>query len=60
MEQHEHMHKTDRPDSIEVGTPGKAGCVKVYFDARDPEGARKLIETALLLRSQLAQDTNKG
>ena len=27
-----------RPDSLELGTPGKSGCIKIYFDASDVAG----------------------
>lgn len=40
------VHKNDRPDSIEVGTPGKNGALKVYFNATDLEGAKILVENA--------------
>ena len=25
------------PDSIEIGTPGKGGCIKIYGDFSEPE-----------------------
>ena len=33
--------------SIEIGTPGKAGHVKVYVDAHDLEGAKILINNMM-------------
>jgi len=37
-------------DSIEIGTPGKKGAVKVYFDSSHPADAERRIRTALELR----------
>jgi len=44
------LDKSERPDSITFGTPGKGGEVKVYFDASKPEEAKKLLENAIELR----------
>jgi hypothetical protein len=53
-----HVSRTERPDSIEIGTPGKGGCVKVFFDAGDPEDAEKRIRNAMILRERaLAMQT---
>lgn len=41
-----YMHQQDRPDSIEIGTPGKRGALKVYFNASRPEEAEQLIRNA--------------
>jgi hypothetical protein len=40
------VHKQDRPDSIEIGTPGKGGALKVYFNAARLEEAVQLVENA--------------
>ena len=37
-------------DSIEIGTPGKQGTAKCYFNAAEPADARKRIDTMLYLR----------
>lgn len=37
-------------DSIEIGTPGKQGTAKCYFNAAEPVDARKRIDTMLYLR----------
>ena len=36
-----------RVDSAEIGTPGKMGAVKVYFDASDPIGAMALVKSGV-------------
>ena len=37
-------------DSLEIGTPGRGGCVKVYGSFDDPEGFRAKLEVAFELR----------
>lgn len=51
------VHKTidDCKDSIEIGTPGKGGAVKVYVDFADPEAAMRKISHAFEVRRQAAQ-----
>jgi len=44
-----HVSRTERPDSIEIGTPGKGGAVKVFFDAGDLDEARRRVANALIL-----------
>ena len=41
-------------DSLEIGTPGRGGCVKVYGSFDDPEGFRAKLNIAFELR-KLAQ-----
>ncbi len=41
-------------DSLEIGTPGRGGCVKVYGSFDDPEGFRAKLDIAFELR-KLAQ-----
>ncbi len=41
-------------DSLEIGTPGRGGCVKVYGSFDDPEGFRVKLDVAFELR-KLAQ-----
>lgn len=31
-----HRREGERKDSIEIGTAGKGGCLKIYFDADEP------------------------
>ena len=52
-----HLHRTidDCKDSIEIGTPGKGGAIKVYGDASDPEKFIQKIENMLEIRRQAAQ-----
>jgi len=47
-----HLHREEGKflDSIEIGTPSKGGAVKVYFDARDPEGAKMKVDNAMMIR----------
>lgn len=48
-----HLHKQDGPvlmDSIEVGTPGKGGAVKVYFNSSDVADAKARIMNAMEVR----------
>jgi hypothetical protein len=40
------LNRTARPDSIEIGTPGKGGVLKVYFDASNPAEMMEIIENA--------------
>ncbi len=41
-------------DSLEIGTPGRGGCVKVYGSFDDPEGFKAKLSVAFELR-KLAQ-----
>ena len=50
METQELIHRSENPDSIEIGAPSKGGAVKVYLDASRPEEAKKKIEEAMKLR----------
>jgi len=43
-------HVTIRPDSLELGTPGKHGALKIYFDSGDPVDAERRIRAAFMLR----------
>lgn len=58
---HVHVHRDEdrNTDSIEIGTPGKGGVLKVYLNTDDPEAAVRRIETAFSLR-QYAQDLAEG
>ena len=39
------LNKTEKPDSIELGSPGRR--LKVYFNADHPAEAKRLIESAI-------------
>lgn len=54
------VHRTEYPDSIEIGTPGKGGNIKVYFDANDLTGAQKRIENAVSARQHFLQKLSEG
>lgn len=45
---HESTNKS--PDSLEIGTPGRGGVIKVYGDFSNPEQFKAKIEQALELR----------
>ncbi|WOX55051.1 hypothetical protein R6Y95_06135 [Methanoculleus palmolei] len=53
--EYRHLHISEDPDSIEVGTPGKGGAIKVYGNFRDPEGFRAKIKAAYELRRYAAE-----
>ena len=46
-------------DSIEIGTPGKGGAIKIYGDFTDPIGFEARIREAVRLR-MLASDMMGG
>ena len=53
-----HIHRQEGPifqDSIEIGTPGKGGSLKIYFNAADVEDAKTRVRNAFLVRDY-AQD----
>jgi len=50
---------TEHPDSLEIGTPGKGGALKIYFDSSDPVDAEQRIRNALALRD-LANRISSG
>lgn len=58
---HVHVHRDeDRlTDSIEIGTPGKGGVLKIYLNTDDPEAAMRRIDAGFALR-QYAQDLQDG
>ena len=39
------------PDSLEIGTPGKGGAIKVYGNASDKEVFQKKLDNMLELRA---------
>lgn len=55
------VHRTDFPDSIEIGTPGRGGTIKVHFDAGDLPNAKQRIENSVAARAHmLAELANRG
>ncbi|HPH34161.1 MAG TPA: hypothetical protein PLU94_01570 [Methanoregulaceae archaeon] len=46
-------------DSIEIGTPGKGGAIKIYGDFADPTGFEARIHEAVRLR-KMASDLTGG
>ncbi|KAF5071318.1 hypothetical protein DSECCO2_213010 [anaerobic digester metagenome] len=58
---HVHVHRDEdrNSDSIEIGTPGKGGVLKVYLNTDDPEAAVRRIDAGFALR-QYAQDLQDG
>jgi hypothetical protein len=46
MEESIHKQITENPDSLEIGTPGKLGCVKIYGDFNNLEAFKKKIDAA--------------
>ena len=56
---HVHENKENRPDSIEIGTPGKGGVVKLYVDFLDVADTEQRIRNALAMR-ELANQLYSG
>ena len=50
---------TEPQSSVEAGTPGKDGCVKIYFDADDKEAAKRKVDAALEVRAYLLAQGKK-
>ena len=42
-------------DSIEIGTPGKGGAIKIYGDFADPAGFEERIREAVQLRKMTVE-----
>lgn len=53
-------HRTMHPDSITLGTPGKGGEIKVYFDSGDLNEAEKRIDAAVQVRQRLLNRLTSG
>ncbi len=45
-----HRHIDAQKDSVEIGTPGKGGAVKVYGDFANPEDFMHRIDNAFMVR----------
>jgi len=37
-------------DSLEIGTPGKGGCIKIYGDSSKPKEFKQKVEEMFLIR----------
>ena len=55
MEENITKHINDEPDSIEVGTAGKGGCIKAYGNFKDPDGFKIKIDNAVIVREYAKQ-----
>lgn len=53
------IHRTEYPDSIEIGRLGKGGIIKVYVDASDLTGAQRKIDNIVEARSYLVAELAK-
>lgn len=42
---------TENPDSIEIGTPSKGGCIKIYGNFSDKEAFKAKIDNAAIVRT---------
>ena len=58
--EYRHVHISEDPDSIEVGTPGKGGCIKVYGDFGKPAAFREKIKAAYALKQYAAELLSGG
>lgn len=54
-EQHCHYHYSVDPDSLEIGTPGKGGALKIYGDFRNPDAFQIKIRNAYNIRKYAAE-----
>jgi hypothetical protein len=45
------LHKTENPDSLEIGTPSKGGAIKVYCDFMQPDICKQKIDNAIEVRN---------
>ncbi len=46
----EHESTNKSPDSLEIGTPGKGGVIKIYGDFSNPEQFKAKLEQAIQLK----------
>ena len=56
----DHNHHTENPDSITMGTPGRGGEIKVYFDSGDWNAAQKRIDVAVQARQRMLNRLTEG
>jgi hypothetical protein len=54
LETKETLSRVEYPDSVEIGTPAKGGCIKVYFNADNKQSAEMRVKNAFEIR-RLAQ-----
>ncbi|MFA7303918.1 MAG: hypothetical protein WC015_05375 [Methanoregula sp.] len=54
------IHCTEHADSITIGTPGKGGEIKIYFDSGDLNEAKKRIDAVVLVRQHLLNRLASG
>lgn len=47
----EHESTNKSPDSLEIGTPGKGGVIKIYGDFSNPEQFKLKLEQAIQLKA---------
>ncbi|MDP2842684.1 MAG: hypothetical protein Q8O06_03460 [Acetobacterium sp.] len=52
--------RSEWPDSITLGTPGKGGELKVYFNSGDLNEAEKRIDAAVKVRQRLLNRLTQG
>jgi hypothetical protein len=52
MDEQKHVHRNENADSLEFGTPGKGGVVKIYGDFFKPEEFKKKLENAKDVRAK--------
>ena len=45
------VHESYHADSIEIGTPAKGGCIKIYHDASDMGGFMEKIDNMVAVRA---------
>lgn len=55
MEENITKHINDEPDSIEIGTAGKGGCIKAYGNFKDLDGFKIKIDNAVIVREYAKQ-----
>lgn len=58
--EYRHIHISEDPDSIEVGTPGKGGCIKVYGNFHNLEAFQAKIKNAHALKQYAAELLSGG
>ena len=50
----------EKRDSLEIGTPGKGGAIKLYLDYANLEDAKKRIDNAVEARRYANEKMNSG
>jgi hypothetical protein len=55
VQQHVHKNVDEFPDSITIGTPGRGGEIKIYFNALDVSAAEEKLIQAFKIR-KIAQE----